>query len=349
MSEEKKHYQRPLNFKTGKVEMNFGAGGKASAQLIADLFAKNFSNEFLDQGDDGARLPQPKGELIMATDSHVVSPIFFAGGDIGGLSIHGTVNDVAVCGATPLYISCGFILEEGFPLSDLKRIVESMAAAAKEAGVKIVTGDTKVVERGKADGIYINTCGVGVLPKGIRLSGANFRPGDVIAISGDIGDHGVAVMSQRVNLGFETGVVSDSASLNRLTEKLVAEIPSLRCMRDPTRGGLGTTLNEIEKQSSVGMVLEEDKIPVKESVEAACEFLGLDPLYVANEGKVIAICAPEDAERMLKIMRDDPLGKNAQIIGRCIEDENHFVQMETGFGGVRMVDWLTGEQLPRIC
>ncbi len=284
MSEEKKHYQRPLNFKTGKVEMNFGAGGKASAQLIADLFAKNFSNEFLDQGDDGARLPQPKGELVMATDSHVVSPIFFAGGDIGGLSIHGTVNDVAVCGATPLYISCGFILEEGFPLSDLKRIVESMAAAAKEAGVKIVTGDTKVVERGKADGIYINTCGVGVLPEGVRLSGANCRPGDVIAISGDIGDHGVAVMSQRVNLGFETGVVSDSASLNRLTEKLVAEIPSLRCMRDPTRGGLGTTLNEIAKQSSVGMVLEEDKIPVKESVEAACEFLGLDPLYVANEG-----------------------------------------------------------------
>ena len=281
MSEEKKHYQRPLNFKTGKVEMNFGAGGKASAQLIADLFAKNFSNEFLDQGDDGARLPQPKGELVMATDSHVVSPIFFAGGDIGGLSIHGTVNDVAVCGATPLYISCGFILEEGFPLSDLKRIVESMAAAAKEAGVKIVTGDTKVVERGKADGIYINTCGVGVLPEGVRLSGANCRPGDVIAISGDIGDHGVAVMSQRVNLGFETGVVSDSASLNRLTEKLVAEIPSLRCMRDPTRGGLGTTLNEIAKQSSVGMVLEEDKIPVKESVEAACEFLGLDPLYVA--------------------------------------------------------------------
>ena len=292
--------------------------------------------------------PSLKANLL-ATDSHVVSPIFFAGGDIGGLSIHGTVNDVAVCGATPLYISCGFILEEGFPLSDLKRIVESMAAAAKEAGVKIVTGDTKVVERGKADGIYINTCGVGVLPEGVRLSGANCRPGDVIAISGDIGDHGVAVMSQRVNLGFETGVVSDSASLNRLTEKLVAEIPSLRCMRDPTRGGLGTTLNEIAKQSSVGMVLEEDKIPVKESVEAACEFLGLDPLYVANEGKVIAICAPEDAEKMLQIMRDDPLGKNAQIIGRCIEDENHFVQMETGFGGVRMVDWLTGEQLPRIC
>lgn len=349
MSETKKHYQRPLNFKTGKVEMNFGAGGKASAQLIADLFAKNFSNEYLDQGDDGARLPEHQGEMVMATDSHVVSPIFFPGGDIGGLSIHGTVNDVAVCGATPKYISAGFILEEGFPLADLKRIVESMAQAAREAGVAIVTGDTKVVERGKADGIYINTCGVGYLPKDIKLSGANCKVGDVIAISGDIGDHGVAVMSQRVNLGFETGVVSDSASLNKLTERLVAEIPSLRCMRDPTRGGLGTTLNEIAKQSGVGMVLDEDKIPVKEAVEAACEFLGLDPLYVANEGKVIAICAPEDAEKMLKIMREDPLGKNAQLIGRCVEDENHFVQMETGFGGVRMVDWLTGEQLPRIC
>ena len=185
--------------------------------------------------------------------------------------------------------------------------------------------------------------------KKTNIASYSCRPGDVIAISGDIGDHGVAVMSQRVNLGFETGVVSDSASLNRMTEKLVAEIPSLRCMRDPTRGGLGTTLNEIAKQSSVGMVLEEEKIPVKESVEAACEFLGLDPLYVANEGKVIAICAPEEAEKMLQIMRDDPLGRNAQIIGRCIEDENHFVQMETGFGGVRMVDWLTGEQLPRIC
>ena len=339
MTSEKKHYQRPVNFKTGKVEMNFGAGGKASAQLISELFAKYFSNEYLDQGD----------ELIMATDSHVVSPIFFAGGDIGALSVHGTVNDVAVCGAVPKYLSAGFILEEGFPLSDLKRIVESMAEAAREAGVYIVTGDTKVVERGKADGIYINTCGVGVLPKGVRLSGSFCKPGDVIAISGDIGDHGVAVMSQRVNLGFETNVESDSASLNRLTEKLVKGVPSLRCMRDPTRGGLGTTLNEIASQSNIGMVLEEDRIPVKESVEAACEFLGLDPLYVANEGKLIAICAAEDAEKMLAIMREDPLGQNAQLIGRCIEDENHFVQMETGFGGVRMVDWLTGEQLPRIC
>ena len=346
---EKKHYQRPINFKTGKVEMNFGAGGKAGAQLISELFAKYFTNPYLDQGDDGARLPMPEGELVMATDSHVVSPIFFAGGDIGSLSIHGTVNDVAVCGANPKYISAGFILEEGFPLSDLKKIVENMAVAAKEAGVYIVTGDTKVVERGKADGIYINTCGVGVLPKGVKLSGANCKPGDIIAVSGDIGDHGVAVMSERVNLGFETNVVSDSASLNRLTERLVQEIPSLRCMRDPTRGGLGTTLNEIAAQSSVGMVLEEDKIPVKESVEAACEFLGLDPLYVANEGKLIAVCGPEDAEKMLKIMQEDPLGRNASLIGKCIEDPNHFVQMETGFGGVRMVDWLTGEQLPRIC
>ena len=285
---------------TDFITMAHGNGGATMQELIRDYFVEAFDNPILSQGEDQARIALQElnalgGTLSFSTDSFVIDPIFFPGGDIGKLAVCGTANDVAVCGAVPKYLSCGFILEEGFPLSDLKRIVESMAAAAKEAGVKIVTGDTKVVERGKADGIYINTCGVGVLPEGVRLSGANCRPGDVIAISGDIGDHGVAVMSQRVNLGFETGVVSDSASLNRLTEKLVAEIPSLRCMRDPTRGGLGTTLNEIAKQSSVGMVLEEDKIPVKESVEAACEFLGLDPLYVANEGKVIAICAPEDA------------------------------------------------------
>ncbi len=349
MNTEKKHYQRPLNFKTGKVEMNFGAGGKASSQLIADLFAKNFANEYLLQGDDGAYLPPLKGNIVISTDSHVVTPLFFAGGNIGSLSVHGTVNDVAVCGAKPLYLTAGFILEEGFPMSDLKIIVEDMAQAAAEAGVLIVTGDTKVVEKGKADGVYINTCGVGIVPEGVHLSGAFCKPGDVIAISGDIGDHGIAVMSERVNLGFETGVKSDTASLNRLTQALVSQIPSLRCMRDPTRGGLGTTLNEISKQSGVGMILEEDQIPVKESVEAACEFLGLDPLYVANEGKLIAICGQQDAEKMLAIMRSDPLGKNAQIIGQCIDDENHFVQMKTAFGGFRMVDYLTGEQLPRIC
>ncbi len=345
----KKNYVRPLNIKTGRIEMNFGAGGKASAQLISDLFAKHFANEYLLQGDDGAALPEAKGRLVFATDSHVVTPLFFAGGNIGSLSVHGTVNDVAVCGAKPLYLSAGFILEEGFPLSDLEIIVKSMAEAAKEAGIYIVTGDTKVVEKGKADGVFINTAGVGVLPEGVKLSGAFCRPGDVIAISGDIGDHGIAIMSKRVNLGFDTEVQSDTASLNRMTEALVKNVPSLRCMRDPTRGGLGTTLNEIAKQSGVGIEIVEDAIPVKETVAAACEFLGLDPLYVANEGKIIAICDKKDAETMLATMRADPLGKKASLIGTCIEDENNFVQMKTNFGGIRMVDWLTGEQLPRIC
>lgn len=345
----KKNYERPINFKTGCVEMTFGAGGRASAQLISTLFAKYFDNSYLAQGDDGAYLPQPNGHLVMATDSHVVSPLFFPGGDIGSLSIHGTVNDVAVCGAKPLYISCGFILEEGFPLSDLERIVKSMALAAKEAGVLIVTGDTKVVEKGKADGIFINTTGVGVVPDGIHLSGSHCKPGDAILLSGNIGDHGVAVMSSRQNLTFQTSVQSDSASLNRLTERLVQEIPTIRCMRDPTRGGLGTTLNEIAKQSGVGMHLLEEAIPVSTEVEAACELLGLDPLYVANEGKLICICDSTDAERALEIMIQDPLGKNAAIIGHCKEDDNHFVEMETVFGGCRMVDWLNGEQLPRIC
>lgn len=349
MENKKKHYVRPLNIKTGKVEMNFGAGGKASAQLISQLFAKYFNNEYLMQGDDGAYLPEANGHLVMATDSHVVYPLFFSGGNIGGLAVHGTVNDVAVCGAKPLYMSAGFILEEGFPLSELEQIVKTMAEEAQKAGIYIVTGDTKVVEKGKGDGVYINTTGVGVVPHGIRLSGSHCKPGDVIAISGDIGEHGVAIMSQRANLGFETQIQSDSASLNGLTEKLVKEIPSLRCMRDPTRGGLGTTLNEIANQSQVGMKIFEEKIPVKESVMAACEFLGLDPLFVANEGKLIAICGPEDAEKMLEIMRSDPLGEHAQIIGTCVKDENCFVQMETPFGGIRMVDWISGEQLPRIC
>lgn len=345
----KKNYERPINFKTGCVEMTFGAGGRASAQLISTLFAKYFDNSYLAQGDDGAYLPQPQGHLVMATDSHVVSPLFFPGGDIGSLSIHGTVNDVSVCGAKPLYISCGFILEEGFPLADLERIVKNMAQAAQEAGVLIVTGDTKVVEKGKADGIFINTTGIGIVPDGVHLSGSHCKPGDAILLSGTIGDHGVAVMSSRQNLTFQTSVKSDSASLNHLAEKLVQEIPSLRCMRDPTRGGLGTTLNEIAKQSGVGMHLLEEAIPVSAEVEAACELLGLDPLYVANEGKLICICDAEDAEKALEIMKQDPLGQKAAIIGHCTEDDNHFVEMETAFGGCRMVDWLNGEQLPRIC
>jgi len=279
----------------------------------------------------------------------VGDPVVVPGGDIGDLAVNGTVNDVACCGARPLYLTAGFILEEGLPLVDLRRIVLSMKAAAERAGVQIVAGDTKGVERGKCDKLFINTSGIGVVPKGVHIAPDKAQPGDMVICSGPIGVHGITILSARESLGFETDLKSDTTSLNNMIGGLLKEIEEVHVLRDPTRGGLGTTLNEIAKQSSVGMVLEEDKIPVKESVEAACEFLGLDPLYVANEGKVIAICAPEEAEKMLQIMRDDPLGKNAQIIGRCIEDENHFVQMETGFGGVRMVDWLTGEQLPRIC
>lgn len=344
-----KHYQRPIDFKHGRVEMTHGAGGRASAQLIETLFAKYFHNDYLGQGDDGALVPSPSERIVIATDSHVVSPLFFPGGDIGALAVHGTVNDVAVCGATPLYLSAGFILEEGFPLSELEKIVASMARAAQQANVTIVTGDTKVVEKGKADGIFINTTGVGIVPKGIHLSGKFCKPGDVIVLSGYIGEHGVAVMSKRQNLEFDTTVKSDSASLNSLTDALVRSIPTLRCMRDPTRGGLGTTLNELASQSGVGMRIFEEKIPISEAVESACEFLGLDPLYVANEGKLIAICGKEDAPRLLEIMKAHPLGSHAEIIGHCVEDENHFVEMKTAFGGSRMIDWLNGEQLPRIC
>jgi hydrogenase expression/formation protein HypE len=285
----------------------------------------------------------------MATDSHVITPLFFAGGDIGSLAVHGTINDVAVSGATPLYLSAGFILEEGFPLADLKRIVESMAAAARAAGVPVVTGDTKVVEQGKGDGVFITTTGVGVVAPGLNLSGANARAGDVILLSGTIGDHGVAIMSQRENLSFETTIQSDSAALHTLTAAMLEAVPTIRCLRDPTRGGLATTLNEIARQSAVGMMLREADIPVRPEVDAACEFLGLDPLYVANEGKLVAICPPEHARQLLAAMRAHPLGANAAMIGTVHADDHHFVQMETAFGGRRVVDWLTGEQLPRIC
>lgn len=334
---------------TDCITMSHGAGGKATDSLIRNLFARYFFNPYLDQGDDGAFLPRPEGHLIMSTDSHVVSPLFFPGGDIGSLSVHGTVNDISVCGAIPLYLSAGFIIEEGFPLGKLKKIVCSMAQAATEAGVSIVTGDTKVVEKGKADGLYINTTGIGVVPDGVRLSGSFCREGDVIAVSGFIGEHGVAVMSSRSHLEFETSVKSDSASLNTLTAELVKHVSSLRCMRDPTRGGLATTLNELAEQSGVGIEIKESDIPVSDEVSATCEFLGLDPLYVANEGKLIAVCAEKDAGTMLRVMQNSPLGKNARIIGHCIKDENHFVKLATLYGGFRLLDRLNGDQLPRIC
>nr|WP_211354810.1 hydrogenase expression/formation protein HypE [Azomonas agilis] len=333
----------------GCVEMIHGGGGRASAELIRELFAQAFDNEWLNQGNDQAQFTLPAGQVVMATDSHVIAPLFFPGGDIGSLSVHGTLNDVAMSGAKPCYLAASFILEEGFPLADLKRIVDSMAKASREAGVPIVTGDTKVVERGKGDGVFITTTGVGVVPEGLYLSGDQARPGDKILISGSIGDHGVTILSLREGLGFEADIGSDSQNLALLVAAMLEAVPSIRCLRDPTRGGLGNTLNELAQQSGVGMQLEEAAIPVREPVRAACEFLGLDPLYVANEGKLIAICPAEHAEQLLAVMRAHPLGQQAAIIGTVQEDAQQFVQMRTQFGGQRMVDWLNGEQLPRIC
>ncbi len=350
MTPARTHYVRPLDIKQGRVDLAHGSGGRASAQLIEELFARHLGNEWLAQGDDGAVLPHPgEGRLVMATDSHVVSPLFFPGGDIGCLSVHGTLNDVAVMGARPLWLAAAFVLEEGFPLSDLERIVKSMADAARAAGVPIVTGDTKVVERGKGDGVFITTTGVGVVPPGRELSGRRAQVGDAILVSGRIGDHGMAIMATREDLGFETPIVSDTAALHGLIESLFATGIDLHVLRDPTRGGLATTLNEIAKQSGVGMMLREAAIPVAPAVGAACEFLGLDPLYVANEGKLVALCPQADAERLLATLRAHPQGADAAIIGEVHEDAHHFVQMTTAFGGKRIVDWLTGDQLPRIC
>ncbi|MFO0146108.1 MAG: hydrogenase expression/formation protein HypE [Betaproteobacteria bacterium] len=351
-------YSRPLDIKHGRVDLTHGSGGRAMAQLIEQLFAAAFDNPLLAQGNDGAVLTLPPGRVVMATDSHVVSPLFYPGGDIGALSVHGTVNDLAVMGATPLVLSAGFILEEGFPLTDLKRIVESMAAAARAADVQIVTGDTTVVEQGKGDGVFINTTGIGVVPAGVELGGARARPGDKVLVSGTVGDHGMAVMSLRESLAFGSEIVSDSAALHGLIADVLAAVRDatlrdpqrgLHVLRDPTRGGVATTLNEIARQSGVGMMLQEAAIPVKPQVMAACEFLGLDPLYVANEGKLIAVVAPEDAESVLTALRAHPLGAEAAIIGEVFADDHHFVQMTTRFGGRRIVDWLSGDQLPRIC
>ena len=338
-----------LDLEQGRVDMSHGAGGRAMAQLIDELFKQALDNEWLAQGNDQALFSVPPGRLVMSTDAHVVSPLFFPGGDIGSLAVHGTVNDVAMSGARPLHLAASFILEEGFPLADLARIVESLARAAREAGVAVVTGDTKVVERGKGDGVFITTTGIGVVPEGITISGDRARPGDAILINGYIGDHGVAILSQRENLGFETAIQSDSAALHGLVADMIAAVPDIHCLRDPTRGGLATTLNELGQQSGVGMRVRETDIPVREAVSAACELLGLDPCYVANEGKLVAICPADRAEALLAVMRAHPLGTQAAIIGEVVEDPLGFVQMRTRFGGERLLDWLTGEQLPRIC
>jgi hydrogenase expression/formation protein HypE len=333
-----------------QIVMGHGSGGKMSHDLIAKLFFPPFDNPALRAGDDaGVVQPSPCTRLAVSTDSHVVAPLFFRGGDIGKLAVCGTVNDVAMMGATPLYLSAGFILEEGLPLDTLTRVVESMRAAAEEAGVHIVAGDTKVVQRGKADGLYINTTGVGTLPLGMEIGGANAKPGDVVILSGPIGDHGVAVLSARGELGFEAEVQSDIAPLNHLVAAILAASDQVHVLRDPTRGGVATTLNEIARQSRVGIVIEEDSIPVRPAVAAACEMLGFDPLYVANEGKVIVVVAREDADQVVSIMRATRYGEETVVIGEVRAEPVQRVLMKTRIGSTRVVDVLMGELLPRIC
>ncbi len=331
------------------IDMTHGGGGRATAELIRGLFLRHLGNDYLKQGHDGAVLPPVSGRLVMATDAHVVSPLVFPGGDIGCLSVHGTINDLAMCGARPLHLSAAFIIEEGFPIADLDRLVASMARASREAGVPVVTGDTKVVERGKGDGVFIATTGLGVVADGIDTGGANARAGHAILLSGTIGDHGVAILSKRENLEFESEIRSDTAALHGLVADMLAAVPGIRVLRDPTRGGLAATLNEIAQQAGVGMVLDETQIPIAPDVLAACELLGIDPLYVANEGKLVAICEASDATHLLAVMRAHPLGRKAAIIGEVCEDAHAMIRMRTGLGGQRMVDWLAGEQLPRIC
>ena len=338
-----------LDIENGAVDMTHGSGGRAMAQLITSLFYQHLDNDLLRQANDQAAFDISGGRMVMSTDGHVVLPLFFPGGDIGSLAVHGTINDVAMSGARPLYLSAAFILEEGFPLADLDRVVASMAQASRDAGVPVVTGDTKVVERGKGDSLFITTTGVGQVPPGVAISGDRARPGDAILINGSIGDHGVTIMSCREHLGFETSIQSDSAALHELVAAMVEAVPDIHCLRDPTRGGLASTLNELAQQSGVGMRIRESDLVIKQEVTAACELLGLDPLYVANEGKLVCICAQEDAARLLQVMQAHPLGREAAIIGEVVDDPHGLIQMETSFGGSRVVDWLVGEQLPRIC
>lgn len=345
----KKAFGPKLNFKTGCIDLSHGSGGRATAQLINQLFFPAFQNEWLAQKNDCAAFTVSSGRMVMTTDAHVISPLFFPGGDIGSLAVNGTINDIAMSGGKPLYLSASFILEEGFPLSDLKIIVTSMAKAAKQANIAIITGDTKVVERGKGDGVFITTTGVGIIPHGINISGDKACPGDHVIVSGYMGDHGVAIMSQRNNLQFFTTIQSDTAPLHELVLHMLRAVPGLHCLRDPTRGGVATTLNEWARQSQIGFMIDETLIPIRTDVASACELLGLDPFYVANEGKLLAICAPEDSSRLINTMRAHPQGSHAAIIGTVVDDPRCLVQLRTSIGGLRIMDWLSGEQLPRIC
>jgi len=332
------------------VLLAHGGGGRLTQMLIERMFLPTSRNPALETLHDGAAVEVEGLRLTFTTDSFGVGPIFFPGGDIGELAVNGTVNDLAMCGARPLYLSLALILEEGFPMEDLWRVVRSVQDAARKAGVEVVTGDTKVVDRGKGDGVFINTSGVGIIPEGIEIAPRRVRPGDVVLISGAIAVHGMAILSVREGLEFETTLESDTASLNGLVEALLqAAGPQVHVLRDPTRGGVASALNEISASARVGVVLEEIRIPVWDEVKGACEILGLDPLYVANEGKCLAIVAPEVAETVLEAMRAHPLGKEAAIIGQVVEEHPGTVILRSQVGGKRVVDMLSGEQLPRIC
>jgi len=332
-----------------RILLAHGSGGELSHALVSRLFAKAFHNPYLAPLDDMAVLPIEGRRLAFTTDSYVVTPLFFPGGDIGKLAVCGTVNDLAMSGARPLFLSAGFIIEEGFPLADLERIVESMQREAVGAGVQIVTGDTKVVNRGGADGVFVNTAGIGLIPQGIQISGSLAKPGDRIILSGTIGDHGVAILSAREGLSFSTTLESDCASLHGLVEVMLKSSSNIHSLRDPTRGGLSSTLNEIARQSGVATYIEEGRIPIREEVRGACELLGLDPLNLANEGKLVAIVAGEDAERVVEKMRAHPLGKEATVIGEVQKEPRSKVLLRTLIGSTRIVDMLVGETLPRIC
>jgi len=331
------------------VLLAHGGGGKLSQQIIQKMIVPQFKNELLEPLHDGAVFTLNGTRLAFSTDSYVINPIFFPGGDIGELAVNGTVNDLAMCGARPMYLSAAFIIEEGFAMDDLWKVILSMQSAAAKAGVQLVTGDTKVVDRGKGDKIFINTSGVGIVDAGVQIGSQNARVGDVIILSGPIAVHGIAIMSVRGGLEFESQIKSDTAPLNHLVQSMLAASKQIHVLRDPTRGGVASSLNEIAESSRVGIKIDEERIPITEPVRGACEILGLDPLYVANEGKLLAFVDREDAESVLSVMRGHSLGKEATIIGEVVNDHIETVVMKTSIGGSRVVDMLSGEQLPRIC
>lgn len=331
------------------IQMAHGAGGRLSQELMQRIFLPHFSNAWLDQLDDQATLEVPAGRVAFTTDTYVVSPIFFPGGTIGELAVHGTVNDLAVGGALPSWLSAGFVLEEGLPLADLERVVQSMAEAAEKAGVSIVTGDTKVVGRGQCDKLFINTAGIGVVRPGAELSCRSLRPGDRLLLSGTVGDHGMAILTTREGLSFQSAIRSDSAALNRMIGALLDAGLPLRAMRDPTRGGVAATLNEFAAASAVGIEIDEAAVPVRDKVRGACELLGIDPLHVANEGKLVLALPADSAAAALEIMRSFPEGRDAVLLGEVVADHPGMVLMRTAFGTRRIIDLPLGEQLPRIC